>query len=143
MLKWLVPVDGSDSAVRAVSHMIDKMQWFKQPIETHLLNVQHPMPYGNRVTSAVGHDKVAQYHHDEGLAALAPTRAKLDAAGVKYVFHIGVGDAAETIAKYAKEKGCNQIVMGSRGLGAVSGLILGSVATKVIHLTDIPVLLVK
>lgn len=65
MLKWLVPVDGSDSAVRAVSHMIDKMQWFKQPIEIHLLNVQHPMPYGNRVTSAVGHDKVAQYHHDE------------------------------------------------------------------------------
>jgi len=39
------------------------MQWFKQPIEIHLLNVQHPMPYGNRVTSAIGQDKVAQYHH--------------------------------------------------------------------------------
>lgn len=62
---------------------------------------------------------------------------------MKYVFHIGVGDAADTIVKYAQEKGCSQIVMGSRGLGAVSGLILGSVATKVIHLTDIPVLLVK
>jgi nucleotide-binding universal stress UspA family protein len=143
MLKWLVPVDGSESAVRAVSHMIDKIQWFKQPIEIHLLNVQHPMPYGNRVTSVIGHDKVAQYHHEEGLAALQPTRAKLDAAGVKYVFHIGVGDAAETIVEYAKEKGCHQIVMGTRGLGSVSNMIMGSVATKVIHLTDIPVLLVK
>jgi nucleotide-binding universal stress UspA family protein len=143
MLKWLVPVDGSESAVRAVSHMIDKLQWFKQPIEIHLLNVQHPMPYGNRVTAAVGHDKVAEYHHEEGLAALQPTRAKLDAAGVKYVFHIGVGDAAETIVSYAKDKGCHQIVMGTRGLGSVSNMIMGSVATKVIHLADIPVLLVK
>ena len=143
MLKWLVPVDGSESAVRAVSDMIDKLQWFKQPIEIHLLNVQHPMPYGNRVTAAVGHDKVAEYHHEEGLAALQPTRAKLDAAGVKYVFHIGVGDAAETIVSYAKDKGCHQIVMGTRGLGSVSNMIMGSVATKVIHLADIPVLLVK
>jgi nucleotide-binding universal stress UspA family protein len=143
MLKWLVPVDGSESSVRAVSHMLSKFEWFKQPIEIHLLNVQHLMPYGNRVTSVLGHDTVAQYHHEEGLAALQPTRAKLDAAGVKYVFHIGVGDAAETIVEYAKEKGCHQIVMGTRGLGSVSGLILGSVATKVIHLSDIPVLLVK
>jgi len=94
MLKWLVSVDGSESSVRAVTHLIDKMQWFKQPIEIHLLNVQHPMPYGNRVTSAIGQDKVAQYHHDEGISALKPTRDKLDAAGIKYVFHIGVGDAA-------------------------------------------------
>lgn len=143
MLKWLVPVDGSESSVRAVSHMLSKLVWFKQPIEIHLLNVQHLMPYGNRVTSVLGHDTVAQYHHEEGLAALQPTRAKLDAAGVKYVFHIGVGDAAETIVEYAKEKGCHQIVMGTRGLGSVSGMLLGSVATKVIHLSDIPVLLVK
>lgn len=143
MLKWLVPVDGSESSVRAVSHMLGKLEWFKQPIEIHLLNVQHLMPYGNRVTSVLGPDTVAQYHHEEGLAALQPTRAKLDAAGVKYVFHIGVGDAAETIVEYAKEKGCHQIVMGTRGLGSVSNLILGSVATKVIHLSDIPVLLVK
>ena len=143
MLKWLVPVDGSNSAVRAVSHMIDKMAWFKDGIELHLLNVQHPMPYGNRVTSVLGHDKVAEYHHQEGIAALQPARAKLDAAGVKYVFHIGVGDAAETIVKYAKEHKCDQIVMGTRGMGTVSGLLLGSVATRVIHLADIPVLLIK
>ena len=143
MLKWLVPVDGSDSAVRAVGHMIDKLAWFKDGIEIHLLNVQHPMPYGNRVTTVLGHDKVAQYHHEEGLAALQPARAKLDAAGVKYVFHIGIGDPAETIVQYARDKGCDQIVMGTRGLGSVANLLLGSVATKVIHLAEVPVLLVK
>ena len=143
MLKWLVPVDGSESAVRAVSHMIDKLPWFKDGIEIHLLNVQHPMPYGSRVSSVLGQDKVAQYHHDEGMAALQPARAKLDAAGVKYVFHIGVGDSAETIVRYAKDQKCDQIVMGTRGMGALSNMIMGSVATKVLHLSDVPVLFVK
>ncbi len=143
MLKWLVPVDGSESAVRAVGRMINMLAWFRDGVEIHLLNVQHPMPYGNRVSSVLGQDKVAQYHHDEGIAALQPARNKLDTAGVKYVFHIGVGDAAETIVRYAKDQGCDQIVMGTRGLGSVSNLILGSVATKVLHLAEVPVLLVK
>lgn len=143
MLKLLVSVDGSESAVRAVEHMITKLAWFKDGVEIHLLNVQHPMPYGNRVTSVLGQDKVNQYHHDEGIAALQPARAKLDAAGIKYAFHIGVGEAAETIVHYAREKGCDQIVMGTRGLGSTAGLLLGSVATKVIHLAEVPVLLVK
>jgi nucleotide-binding universal stress UspA family protein len=43
----------------------------------------------------------------------------------------------------AKEHGCAQIVMGTRGLGTVSGMLLGSVATKVIHLADVPVVLLK
>lgn len=74
---------------------------------------------------------------------MAAARKLLDAAGVKYQHRIGVGDAAETIAAYAKEKGCDQIVMGTRGMGSVSNLLLGSVATQVIHLSPVPVLLVK
>ena len=68
---------------------------------------------------------------------------KLDAARVKYHYHIGVGEESETIVKYAREKGCDQIFMGTRGLGSISGLLLGSVATKVIHLSPVPVLLAK
>jgi nucleotide-binding universal stress UspA family protein len=33
--------------------------------------------------------------------------------------------------------------MGSRGLGSVSSWFLGSVATRVLHLTELPVTLVK
>ena len=142
-MKILVPVDGSKCSNRAVDHLIRKLGWFKGGAEIHLLNVQHQIPYGRRVSSAVGHDRIAKYHQDEGLAALKSARRKLDAAKVKYAFHIGVGDEAEVICKYAKDQGVDQIFMGTRGLGQVSTLVLGSVATKVIHLSPVPVLLVK
>ena len=143
MLKFLVPVDGSESSNRAVDFLVKKIGWFKDGVEIHLLNVQHMIPYGDRVSSVVGHDRIAQFHQEEGTVALKPARKKLDAARIKYHQHIGVGDAADIICKYAKEKGCDQIVMGTRGLGAVSNLLMGSVATKVLHMAAVPVLLVR
>ena len=143
MVKFLVPVDGSESSKRVVADLIKRRAWFKDGVEVHLLNVQPPIPYGERVSDAVGHDRIAKYHHDEGMAALEPAMKALDAAKVSYHHHVGVGDAADIICKYAKEKLCDQIYMGTRGMGSVSNLLLGSVATKVIHLSAVPVLLVK
>ena len=143
MLKFLVPVDGSAASGRAVDHLVKKVDLFKGPVEMHLLNVQPPIPYGGRVSSVIGKDKLDQYHQEEGMAALKLAMQKLEAARIKFYHHIGLGDAAEVICQYAKEKGCDQIVMGTRGMGSVSNLVLGSVATKVLHLTPVPVLLVK
>jgi nucleotide-binding universal stress UspA family protein len=47
------------------------------------------------------------------------------------------------IADYARDEGCALIVMGTRGLGSIANMLLGSVATKVIHLAEVPVLLIK
>jgi nucleotide-binding universal stress UspA family protein len=54
-----------------------------------------------------------------------------------------IGEAAHAIADYAREHGGTLIVMGSRGLGSVAGILLGSVTTRVIHLTELPVLVIK
>ena len=143
MVKFLVPVDGSESSKRVVDDLIKRRAWFKDGVEIHLLNVQPPIPYGERVSNVVGHDRIAKFHQEEGMAALKPAMAQLDAAKVPYHHHIGVGDPAEIICKYVKEKRCDQIYMGTRGLGSVSNLLVGSVATKVIHLSTVPVLLVK
>ena len=51
------------------------------------------------------------------MAALKTAMQKLDAAKIKYHHHIGVGEAAEVISQYATEKGCDQIIMGTRGHG--------------------------
>jgi nucleotide-binding universal stress UspA family protein len=56
---------------------------------------------------------------------------------------VKLGDAAPEIARAAARTNCESIVMGSRGMGAVKNLVLGSTATKVIHLATVPVTIVK
>ena len=71
---------------------------------------------------------------------------KLTAAGVKAHGHVGTtifGYAARSIVDDAIEHAVDVIVMGSRGRGGLAGLVLGSTAHKVIHLTDRPVLIVR
>lgn len=142
MLKMLVAVDGSDNANRVVEFLAGKRQWYREPLEVHLLSVQLPLA-GVNVKLFVSSESLNDYYREQGEAALARAKAILAGAGVAVVPHIGVGDPAEVIVQYAESKGCEQIVMGSRGLGAVGSLVLGSVATKVLHLAKVPVLLVK
>jgi len=140
-MKVLVPVDGSDTSTRALDAVIRQLGLYKDVVEIHLLNVQHALP--SRAAAHVPGDAVPDYHREQGLAELAQARLRLDAGRIAYQHHIGVGEAAEVIARYATEKGCDQIVMGTRGMGSVSNMLLGSVATQVIHLSPVPVLLVK
>jgi len=142
MLKLLVATDGSDNANRVVDHVIKEAGRYREPVEVHLLNVQLPL-VGVNVKLFVSLEDLNAYYHDEGTAALKSAREKLDAAGIDCALHIGVGDPAKVIVQYAGDKQCEQIVMGSRGMGTVSNLVLGSVASKVIHLANVPVLLVK
>jgi nucleotide-binding universal stress UspA family protein len=64
-------------------------------------------------------------------------------AGLSCNVHIEPGDAAQTIVEVAQRRDCTRIVMGSRGLGSIGNLVLGSVAYKVLQLAPIPVTLVK
>lgn len=141
-LRFLLAVDGSDGSSRTVDHVIQMLPWYKPPVELHVLNVQLPILSGN-VKTFIRREQLEEYYRDEGHAALRSARERLDRAGVDYAFHIAVGASAEVIAEHAKKLRCHQICMGSRGLGAVTGLLLGSVASKVIHLAPCPVLLVR
>ncbi|WP_026380745.1 universal stress protein [Afifella pfennigii] len=53
------------------------------------------------------------------------------------------GDPARRIVETAKEKGADTIVMGSRGLGDLQGLLLGSVSHKVTHLAPCTCIIVR
>jgi len=142
MLKVLTLVDASESSNRAVGYVIAMSALCKESPEIHLLNVQVPVAPGN-IGRHVSHGDLDDYYHDEGLRALAPARKLLDEAGIRHAFHIGVGEIGETVAKYVKELSAQQIAMGTRGLGPVAGVLLGSVTAKVVQAVDVPIVLVK
>jgi nucleotide-binding universal stress UspA family protein len=142
MLKILLPVDGSEASLRAVDYVIALGVRLREPAELHVITVHPPVPYAN-VASTVGQDTLNRFYREEGEAALVKARERLDAAQVKYQPHIMVGDPAEVINRFASERQIDQIVMGTRGMGAVSNLLLGSVASKVIHLAAVPVTLIR
>jgi|SRR5579862_384039 len=83
---------------------------------------------------------------DEALANLDAAVAELTRSGIKAhgVFRaILYGSAASEIVDEAKARDASLIIMGSLGRGDLAGLVLGSTAHKVIHLTDRPVLVVR
>jgi nucleotide-binding universal stress UspA family protein len=139
--KVLVPVDGSAYSDRVIDHLLRQIET-EGPMELHLLNVQIPVDSGHaRMFVSAG--DVAAYHREEGLLALKSARDKLDAAGVKYSWHVAVGHIAETIVRFAREQAVERIVMGTHGRSGLTQALLGSVARDVSAIADIPALLVK
>ncbi len=141
MLKLLVPVDGSENSARLIDYLIRWLGRLAEPADLHLINVQ-PALHGD-VGLFISGEQLRSFHHDKGIQALQAARDRLDAAGLRYTFHISVGDPAEVIVQFAREQQCDEIVMGTRGLGKFASLLLGSVASKVIQLSSIPVMLIK
>jgi len=141
-MKILVPIDGSQNALRALKHVLDKQSWYAGGLELHLLNVQYPVASGG-VKMFIPQAELNAFYEEQGQAALKVARELAQASGVAVHARVGVGDLAGTIVSYASGENCDLIVMGTRGMGTVASMLLGSVTTKVIHLTDIPVLLVK
>ncbi|TAJ75816.1 MAG: universal stress protein [Gallionellaceae bacterium] len=141
-MKILIPVDGSANAVRAVDYVIADAVNLKVAPQLCLLNVQWKLDAGN-VKLFINQETINDYYREQGAAALAQARAKLDAAGLAYTYHISVGSPAEAVVQYAREHQIDQIVMSAHGQATLSTFLLGSVAGKVVHLAQIPVLLVK
>ncbi|WP_292977533.1 universal stress protein [Nitrosomonas sp.] len=141
MLKMLLPVDGSEASGRAVEEFVKRLDWYSEKPEIHLLNVRIPLT-GN-VSMFVSKEEIGDYYREEGLKGMQQARDYLEERGIAYRHHIVVGEIVPMILQFAEEIKCDQVVIGPRGLGAVKGLLLGSVASKLIQLSTVPVLLLK
>lgn len=139
--KLLIPVDGSENSTRAVQQAI-RLAKTGAVAGVDLLHVQPPLLY---VELLIGPQQklIDQWSNKQGRAATVTASTSLAEAGVAFELHVDSGDIADTIVAHAAVHNCDLIVMGTRGMGAIGNLVLGSVATKVIHLAQIPVILVK
>ncbi len=138
---WLIAVDGSESSLKTIDHVVSEAADRSPRPQLFLVNVQAPL--SSDITRFIDEKLVTDFHRETGEAALAQARQKLDAAGFSYTSHIMIGETAPTIVEFANEKACKLIVMGAHGFGTVIGALMGSITTKVIHLSTVPVLVVK
>ena len=142
MLKVLLAVDGSENAIRATQMLIDTLGWYKEQPHIDLLAV-HPLVHRfPNMGLGVSNEMIEQYYVEETEDLLMPSKALLDAAGVMYTAHRSVGPIAESIVEQAKQFGSDMICMGTRGRTGLTNMVLGSVATRVLHLARIPVVLI-
>jgi nucleotide-binding universal stress UspA family protein len=139
--KILLPVDGSEGAMHAARHVANLAAMVPE-LEVHLVNVQPPVNDW-MVRRMLKPEEIANMEREWAEAALGPARETLRPAGIRCTEHVVQGEVAQTIARLATELGCDQIIMGTRGQSALAGLLLGSVAVKVLHLAEVPVTLVK
>jgi len=143
MVKILLAVDGSESAVRATRKLVEVLPFYKEAPQIELVNVRQPVPLVGRSGPVVTHDMVQLYYKEESDRALAPSAQVLDDAGVRYAARVLVGGIPQTIAQHALQSGFDMSYMGTRGMTAIANLVLGSIATKVLHLAEVPVVLVR
>lgn len=140
MRKLLIAIDGSmhsDNAVRFAVGFVKE----HGPAELHLVNVEpKPIAWQTR-----GMEPEAIHAHLTSLSHQTMKSAQeiLKAAGVLGHTHTRIGEIAEEMVALGDKLGCDTIVIGTRGLGAISGLALGSVTRKVLHLAQVPVICVK
>lgn len=142
MHKILVPVDGSPSSDHAVQHVI-ALKRMGMDVEIQLLHVLPALDMNDFPAVAAQPGLAERLENDGAEHAFAPARRLLGDAGIPCSTRLVTGDPAQEIALHADVHRCTEIVMGTRGLGPIKTLVLGSVATKVLHLVAIPVTLVK
>jgi len=143
MKRVLLPIDGSECALRAVALVVAKRACYANPedLEIHLVNVQAPLSHD--ISRFASHEQIADFHREESARLMHEACQLLEEAGVPYTGHHLIGPVAESIIGLADKLHCDQLVMGTHGRGALKELLMGSITIKVLHLSSLPVLLVK
>lgn len=141
----LVPIDGSDNAKRALEQAVDLATTYGASIT--LAYVAHdiaPLANFDQISTATEYVKehLPQDMEKEGQVFLdGIAKTVPESVPVKSVF--AVGSPGSAIVEAAKDGDFDLIVMGSRGLGPLKGLFLGSVSSYVVTRAGCSVLIVK
>ena len=141
-MRILLAADGSEYTRKAAAHLVTHLSWFRDPAELFVHTVRPPLPYPGAV-AAIGTKAVEDYEREEAGKALDVATRELSAGGVRAKTSFSVGDVTQEIRDFVRANHIDLVVIGSRGHGALKNLALGSVATKLIASTDVPILVVR
>ncbi len=141
--KILVPLDGSKNSFLALEHAVKLAESLHAEIGIlHVTLLTQQIPIVTQLESAYIPESIiskidafAKHVVKEGLAKVPE--------GIKVQSFCEVGSPTLVIPEFAEEHGYDMIVIGSRGLGVISGFVMGSVSNYVVQNAKCPVLVVK
>jgi nucleotide-binding universal stress UspA family protein len=142
----LVAIDGSETSIRGLETAIELAKTFGAKL--HLLHVVREMQLPKELQKMMEVENMKGPREDVlklvGDRILNQAKRVAESKGVKSVAdNLGTGDPASSIVMHAEQNGIDLIVMGSRGLGQVEGLLLGSVSRKVSSMAKVPCLIAR
>ena len=140
-MKLLVAVDGSELALDAVRHAL-RLRDAGLKADLVLATVQEPT-FLYEMVLPPSSEVLERMSGAVGNGALEGAEALLRAAAMPFEREIGSGNPAQTLIELAGRHGCEGIIVGARGLGAVRSALLGSVSQAVLHASTVPVTVVK
>lgn len=140
-MKILVPADGSRYTRRMLAYLAAHDEWLGSHHVYTVLTVVPSVPA--RAAAVLAKDVLKSYYDEQAEKVFKPIRVFCQKQGVQAEFVTRHGEAADHIVAQAAKGDYDLIVMGSHGHGTLANLVLGSVATKVIAHTKVPVLIVR
>lgn len=137
--KILLATDGSENARRAA----DEAAGIAGEFSSHVILVYiiNTPPSQSRMAKA--NFDVHSLLEEDARSEIRGTMDVFDKEGLPYTLKVAIGDPAAEIIEIAGKERADLIVIGSRGLGTIKGVLMGSVSQKVAQHASCPVLIVK
>lgn len=134
----VVAIDGSEHSRRALEYAKDVAEY-----EGASLWLVHAFPHTSDLRGHESYDRLISERKRAGQVVLDKAREILADTILEVHEELLEGPAAEGILKVAESRNADLIVMGTRGLGTLRGLLLGSVSSKVLQHAHCPVMLTR
>lgn len=133
----LLAFDGSDCSNKALIYASNLAEQYGA-----VLWLIHVFPHTSDLLGYEDFEKLFAKRKSAGQAVVDAALQKLDKSTLKVRTELLEGPEADCIIRAAENRQADLIVMGTRGLGAVKGLLIGSVSRKVLHFASCPVMVV-
>lgn len=144
--KILIPIDGSELALKAVATGVKLASEVGAQVVFLHAKAPYIAPYAAEVALM---DRKTQDMFERSITLesdkiLAEAKKIADAAGVANESVSAVSSRAESlIEKSVTEMGCDLIVIGTHGRGAIGRFFMGSVTTRLLHISPVPLLIYR
>ncbi|QEI08318.1 universal stress protein [Pigmentiphaga aceris] len=140
MTKIILATDGSEHS-QAAAHYLVRNPILNPQADVIVVSVATRLP--PHVTGSLSSGDANSWYEDENRKALQPVEDILRAGNIRFSSAGLNGVPEDAIVDYANEVSADLIVIGTHGHGALLNAVMGSVASKVLTKSSVPVLLIK